>query len=80
MFNIVFVIMLIPVFDHNFGRLVIAGRPMGFVLRVSMGMVIAAIAVCVAGVVEHYHLESVYQNDSLPCCRQRIEQEIGKAS
>jgi hypothetical protein len=53
---------------------------MGFVLRVSMGMVIAAIAVCVAGVVEHYRLKSLYQNDSSPCCRQRIEQKISKAS
>jgi dipeptide/tripeptide permease len=80
-FDIVFVIILIPVFDRIiYPRLARAGRPMGFVLRVSMGMVIAAIAVCVAGVVEHYRLKSLYQNDSSPCCRQRIEQKISKAS
>jgi dipeptide/tripeptide permease len=67
-FDIVFVIILIPVFDRIiYPRLARAGRPMGFVLRVSMGMVIAAIAVCVAGVVEHYRLKSLYQNDSSPC-------------
>ena len=80
-FDILFVIILIPVFDRIiYPRLARAGRPMGFVLRVSIGMVIAAISVCVAGVVEHYRLESVYQNDSLPCCRLTIEQDIGKAS
>jgi dipeptide/tripeptide permease len=43
-FDIVFVIILIPVFDRIiYPRLARAGRPMGFVLRVSMGMVIAAI-------------------------------------
>ena len=51
---------------------------MGFVLRVSIGMAIAASAVCVAGVVENYRLKSVYQNDSMPCCRHTIAQKIGK--
>lgn len=78
-FDIIFVIILIPVFDRIiYPRLAKAGRPMGFVLRVSLGMMIAASAVCVAGVVEHYRLKSVYQNDSMPCCTHTVQQKIGR--
>ncbi|OPL32855.1 solute 4 carrier family 15 member, partial [Mytilus galloprovincialis] len=76
-FDVIFVIILIPVFDRFiYPRLAKAGRPMGFVLRVSLGMMIAASAVCVAGVVEHYRLKSVYPNDSMPCCRHTAQQKI----
>ncbi|XP_076108625.1 solute carrier family 15 member 4-like [Mytilus galloprovincialis] len=78
-FDVIFVIILIPVFDRFiYPRLAKAGRPMGFVLRVSVGMMIAASAVCVAGVVERYRLKSVYPNDSMPCCRHTAQQKIGR--
>lgn len=76
--DIIFVIILIPVFDRIiYPRLARARKPMGFVFRVSIGMLIAASAVCVAGVVEYFRLKSVYPNREEPCCRHTIEQTVG---
>lgn len=76
--DIIFVIIFIPVFDRIiYPRLARAGRPMGFVLRGSIGMIVAAGGVSVAGLVEFYRLKSVYNNDTEPCCRNTIEQIIG---
>lgn len=77
LFDAVFVIIMLPLFDRViYPRLDRAGYPFTFTKRILLGMVFAVAAMVVAGVVEHYRLQSFWPYPDKPCTNASIPQYI----
>ncbi|CAL1539232.1 unnamed protein product [Lymnaea stagnalis] len=80
LFDASFVIILLPLFDRViYPRMSRAGYPFKFTKRIVLGMVFAMLAMIVAGVVEHFRLQSFWPYPDQPCRNQSINQKIGNS-
>ncbi|XP_059147178.1 solute carrier family 15 member 4-like isoform X2 [Physella acuta] len=81
LFDAIFVIILLPLFDRViYPRMAKAGYPFSFTKRIVIGMLFAMAAMIVAGVVEHFRLQSFWSGGDGPCGNSSIRQVIGNTT
>ncbi|XP_076452782.1 solute carrier family 15 member 4-like [Babylonia areolata] len=79
LFDVVILVFLLPLFDRVIYPWIErrSGHPVGISWRILLGMVFAAVAMVVAGVLEHYRLKTFWPFPKEPCRNASINQMIG---